>query len=39
MKRNLKLAAFAIAAMFAMASCENEESQTNIRELPKKPTY
>lgn len=27
MKRNLKLAAFAIAAMFAMASCENEESQ------------
>lgn len=33
MKRNFKLAAFAIAAMFAMASCENEESQTNVQNV------
>lgn len=33
MKKNFKLIAFAIAAMFAMASCENEESQVQQSKL------
>ena len=33
MKKMLKTAVFALAAMFVMASCENEESQANVQNV------